>query len=70
MGGGYRSDYGQEYCDLFLKPCRPGVVKVGLCFERLLPTIEDLHVYDVLVDYCATPGQVFRGEPQGPELVK
>ena len=57
---GYRVGYGRGYYDRLLKQCRPDVTKVGLCFEAPVPAIEDLHVYDVPMDYCITPSQVFR----------
>jgi 5-formyltetrahydrofolate cyclo-ligase len=65
---GYRVGYGQGYYDLFLKQCRPDVTKVGLCFEDPLPAIDDLHGYDVPMDYCVTPNQVFRWEHQDKNL--
>lgn len=65
---GHGVGYGQGYYDLFLKQCRPDVTKVGLCFEVPVPAIEDLHVYDVPMDYCITPGQVFRWEHKNRNL--
>ena len=65
---GYRVGYGQGYYDRFLKQCRPDVTKVGLCFEGPVPAIDDLSAYDVPMDYCITPRQVFRWPPKGPKL--
>ena len=56
---GYRVGYGKGHYDRFLAQCRPDVTKVGLCFETPVSTITDLHAYDVPMDYCITPSQVF-----------
>ncbi|MEM9417316.1 MAG: 5-formyltetrahydrofolate cyclo-ligase [Bacteroidota bacterium] len=56
---GYRVGYGKGHYDRFLAQCRPDVTKVGLCFETPVPTITDLHAYDVPMDYCVTPHQVW-----------
>lgn len=65
---GYRVGYGQGYYDRFLKQCRPNVVKVGLCFENPVTVIEDHNTYDVPMDYCITPNQVFRWQHQDTRL--
>ncbi|MEL6606934.1 MAG: 5-formyltetrahydrofolate cyclo-ligase [Bacteroidota bacterium] len=57
---GYRVGYGKGHYDRFLAQCRPTVTKVGLCFEDSVPAITDLHAYDVPMDYCITPRQVWR----------
>lgn len=56
---GFRVGYGKGFYDHFLSACRPDVIKIGLSFFEPVETIADLNVYDVAMDYCVTPQQVY-----------
>lgn len=60
---GYRVGYGKGFYDRFLAACRPDVVKVGLSFESPVPKITDVHPFDIRLDSCVMPQQVWESEP-------
>jgi 5-formyltetrahydrofolate cyclo-ligase len=56
---GYRVGYGKGFYDKFLRQCKENVIKVGLCFfEPELP-IDDISQYDIPLNYCVTPGDIY-----------
>jgi 5-formyltetrahydrofolate cyclo-ligase len=57
---GYRVGYGKGYYDRFLKECRDDVVKVGFSYFDPVDKIEDAGRHDVRLDYCITPGDIYR----------
>jgi 5-formyltetrahydrofolate cyclo-ligase len=57
---GYRVGYGKGHYDKFLKECRDDVVKVGFSYFDPVDKIEDTNRYDVRLDYCITPGDIYR----------
>jgi 5-formyltetrahydrofolate cyclo-ligase len=57
---GNRVGYGKGYYDKFLKNCRSGCLKVGLSYYPPEEKIDDLHEFDVKLDYCLTPDEVFK----------
>jgi len=57
---GYRVGYGKGHYDRYLKTCNQSARKVGLCFEAPVEAIEDIDAYDMPMDYCVTPNEVFR----------
>lgn len=56
---GNRVGYGKGYYDVFLKSCRPNVVKIGLSFFEAVPKIEDVLATDIPLDYCITPNSIY-----------
>ena len=54
---GNRVGYGGGYYDKFLKglPCK----KIGLSLEEPIDLIEDVNEYDVKLDYCITPNNIY-----------
>ena len=56
---GFRVGYGGGYYDRFLAECRNDVLKVGLSFFDPIPQIDDINPFDIPMDYCITPGEVF-----------
>lgn len=56
---GYRVGYGGGYYDRFLAECRPGVLKIGLSFFDPVEIIEDVDAYDIRMDYCVTPNDIW-----------
>jgi 5-formyltetrahydrofolate cyclo-ligase len=57
---GYRVGYGKGYYDRFLTECRPDVIKVGLSFFEPEKQIDDINRFDIPLNYCVTPQQVFQ----------
>jgi 5-formyltetrahydrofolate cyclo-ligase len=56
---GTRVGYGKGYYDRFLKDCDPGCLKVGLSYFEPLERIDDADDFDVPLDLCITPQQVY-----------
>lgn len=56
---GYRVGYGKGYYDKFLTVCRPDVIKIGLSFFDPVDEISDVNVFDIPLDFCVTPHQLF-----------
>ncbi len=58
---GHRAGYGKGFYDKFLSECKPGVIKIGLSFfEAEDAVFEDISETDVALDFCVTPGKVYR----------
>jgi 5-formyltetrahydrofolate cyclo-ligase len=57
---GYRVGYGKGFYDKFLNRCRPDCLRVGLSFFPPVEEIEDLHEFDVPVNFCITPDEIYR----------
>lgn len=56
---GYRVGYGGGYYDRFLAKCKPDVIKIGLSFFEVGPSIDDIDEYDIAMDYSITPDRTF-----------
>ena len=56
---GYRVGYGKGYYDKFLKECREDVYKVGFSYFEPVDMINDIHAFDVKLDYCITPFETY-----------
>lgn len=56
---GYRVGYGKGFYDRFLTQCRPDVQRMGLSFFEPVGLIEDVDVYDMRMDACITPEQIY-----------
>ncbi len=56
---GFRVGYGKGYYDKFLSECREDVIKIGLSFFEPEERIDDINEYDIPLNYCVTPQQVF-----------
>lgn len=56
---GNRVGYGKGYYDRFLKTCREDVVKIGCSFFEAEDTIDDMNEFDVKLDYCITPDNIY-----------
>jgi 5-formyltetrahydrofolate cyclo-ligase len=57
---GFRVGYGGGFYDRFLAACRRDVLKIGLSFFDPVERIEDIDEYDITLDYCITPREVWR----------
>ena len=56
---GYRAGYGKGYYDKFLSECRQDTIKIGLSFFEPEEQIDDINQFDIPLNYCVTPQQVF-----------
>ncbi len=56
---GHRVGYGQGYYDVFLRKCRPDIIKIGLSFFEAEDVITDITADDVALNYCVTPDMIY-----------
>ena len=56
---GYRIGYGKGFYDRFLSECRPDVLKIGLSYFEPLEEISDINEFDIGLNYCITPNDIF-----------
>ena len=56
---GYRVGYGKGYYDRFLSECREDVIKIGLSFFEPEEQIDDINQFDIPLNYCVTPQEVY-----------
>jgi 5-formyltetrahydrofolate cyclo-ligase len=56
---GYRIGYGKGFYDNFLSGCRENILKIGLNYYEPVNKIEDIQPYDVPLNYCITPYNVY-----------
>lgn len=56
---GYRVGYGKGFYDRFLSKCRKDCLKIGLSYFSPVEKIEDVHQFDVKLDFCVTPDRVW-----------
>ena len=57
---GNRIGYGKGFYDKFLAECKPETIKIGLSFFEAVKLIDDIFESDVKLDYCVTPGLVYK----------
>ena len=56
---GYRIGYGRGFYDKYLQQCRTDCLKVGFCYFEPIDEIEGTHEFDVPLDLCITPNNVY-----------
>jgi len=56
---GHRVGYGKGYYDRFLARCSDDCLKVGVSYFEPVDAIADTHQYDLPLDLCITPEQVY-----------
>jgi 5-formyltetrahydrofolate cyclo-ligase len=56
---GHRVGYGKGYYDRFLARCSDECLKVGVSYFEPIEAIGDTHQYDLPLDLCVTPQQVY-----------
>lgn len=56
---GNRVGYGKGFYDQFLSDCSPQVIKIGVSFFEAEDCIEDVNQFDITLDYCVTPNQIY-----------
>jgi len=59
---GYRVGYGKGFYDRFLKNCRADCLKIGLSYFAPIVEITDAQDFDVQLDFCITPEEIFKGK--------
>lgn len=57
---GFRVGYGKGFYDRFLKNCRADCLKIGLSYFAPVEKIADADEFDVKLDFCVTPFEVYR----------
>ena len=57
---GNRVGYGKGFYDRFLQQCNPKILKIGVCLEEAIETIEDVDEFDIKMDFCITPDKIYR----------
>lgn len=56
---GYRVGYGKGFYDRYLAECLPDCIKVGFSYFDPVPVISDTDGFDVPLDLCITPQNVY-----------
>lgn len=56
---GNRVGYGKGFYDRYLARCRPDTLKIGLSYLPPVRQIEDVNRFDIPLDYCVTPDQLY-----------
>jgi len=56
---GHRVGYGKGYYDRFLASCRKDCLTVGVSYFEPVQTIEDAAQFDIPLDLCITPQEVY-----------
>lgn len=56
---GHRVGYGKGYYDRFLARVSDDCIKVGVSYFEPVERIDDTHEYDLPLDLCVTPQQVY-----------
>jgi 5-formyltetrahydrofolate cyclo-ligase len=57
---GNRVGYGKGFYDRFLQKCSPKALKMGFCLEEPVELIKDLNEFDVKMDVCITPDEIWK----------
>ncbi len=57
---GNRVGYGKGFYDRFLEQCKPKTLKIGLCMEEPVESIEDVNEFDIKMDFCITPTNIYK----------
>jgi 5-formyltetrahydrofolate cyclo-ligase len=56
---GYRIGYGQGFYDKYLADCRNDCIKTGFCYFEPVESIDDRRDFDIPLDLCITPHNVY-----------
>jgi len=56
---GYRVGYGKGFYDMYLAQCSDDCIKAGFCYFDPIDSIDDRNEFDVPLDLCITPNNVY-----------
>ncbi len=56
---GYRVGYGKGFYDRYLASCSDDCLKIGFSYFEPINTIDDRDQFDIPLDICITPGNVY-----------
>ena len=56
---GYRVGYGMGFYDKYLAACTEECIKTGFCYFEPIDSIDDRHEFDVPLDLCITPQNIY-----------
>jgi 5-formyltetrahydrofolate cyclo-ligase len=56
---GYRVGYGKGFYDKYLASCREDCIKAGFCYFEPIASIDDCNEFDVPLNLCITPQNVY-----------
>ncbi|MFL9484154.1 5-formyltetrahydrofolate cyclo-ligase [Chitinophagaceae bacterium LWZ2-11] len=56
---GYRVGYGKGFYDRFLANCRQDTVTIGFSYFNPIDHISDIEDFDIPLDYCITPDNIY-----------
>lgn len=56
---GYRVGYGKGFYDKYLKQCRSDVIKIGFSYFDPEPVINDVHEFDIPLNFAITPECIY-----------
>lgn len=56
---GFRVGYGKGFYDKYLATCKPGCIKIGFSYFEPIDEIADKHEFDVPLDLCITPQNIY-----------
>jgi 5-formyltetrahydrofolate cyclo-ligase len=56
---GFRVGYGKGFYDRFLEKCRADCLKIGLSYFSPVTKISDAQNFDVKLNFCVTPEEIF-----------
>lgn len=56
---GFRVGYGKGFYDKFLANCREDCVKIGFSYFEPITKIDDLNAFDIPLNMCITPNNVY-----------
>ena len=57
---GFRVGYGRGFYDRFLATCRADTLKIGLSFFEPIREIADVSEFDIKLDFCVTPDNIYK----------
>lgn len=57
---GNRVGYGKGFYDRFLQQCKNQSLKIGVCLEEPIETVEDVNEFDIKIDFCITPNKIYK----------
>jgi 5-formyltetrahydrofolate cyclo-ligase len=58
-GDGIRVGYGKGFYDRYLRQCRQDIISIGFSYFEPVDKIEDANEFDVPLNYCITPQNIY-----------